>query len=309
MHAQLAQIVKKALEINPESFGSIVKEAAQLICSEEGQLENLNVLGRLVKIKPLGKALLIGDLHGDLESLVDILKQSNFVQELGRDNNNIVMFLGDYGDRGMFSAETYYVVLKLKLLFPNQIILLRGNHEGPEDLLAHPHDLPLQLQWKFGEEGKDVYLKIRELFACLYNAVLVENRYLIIHGGLPIGAQTLEDLANAHLTHPRKSFLEDMLWSDPNGDSEDYVASPRGAGKLFSKKATTEMLDKFNVHLLIRGHEPCEEGFKIDHEGKILTLFSRKGTPYFNTRGAYLILDLSKEFKNASELIPFIHKF
>jgi protein phosphatase len=139
--------------------------------------------------------------------------------------------------------------------------------------------------------------------------VLVESRYLVIHGGLPIGAQTLEDLANAHLTHPKQSFLEDMLWSDPNGDEEDYVASPRGAGKLFSRKTTTKMLDKFNVHLLIRGHEPCEEGFKIDHEGKILTLFSRKGTPYFNTHGAYLILDLSKEFKNASELIPFIHKF
>jgi UDP-glucose 4-epimerase len=51
------------------------------------------------------------------------------------------------------------------------------------------------------------------------------------------------------------------------------------------------------------------QGFKINHKGKILTLFSRKGPPYFNAYGAYLKIDLSEKFENAEQLIPYIHKF
>jgi protein phosphatase len=60
---------------------------------------------------------------------------------------------------------------------------------------------------------------------------------------------------------------------------------------------------------LIRGHEPCEEGFKLNHDGKVLTLFSRKGSPYFNAYGAYLQLPLSEKIESAEQLVPWIHKF
>jgi protein phosphatase len=197
----------------------------------------------------------------------------------------------------------------LKLLFPEQIVLMRGNHEGPEDLLAYPHDLPMQFQMKFGEKWTDAYEKIRELFACLYNAVLVEERYLIIHGGLPPQASTIEDLAYAHVKHPEQRLLEDMLWSDPNEMIKGTCASPRGAGRLFGKSITDNILKKLNVKILLRGHEPSQEGFKIDHGGKVLTLFSRRGPPYFNDCGAYLDVPLSEKFESAEQLIPYVHKF
>jgi protein phosphatase len=186
---------------------------------------------------------------------------------------------------------------------------MRGNHEGPEDLLASPHDLPLEFQMKFGEKWEEAYTKIRELFRCLYTAVHVEGHCIMIHGGLPTQVKTILDLAYAHKNHPEQNFLEEMLWSDPNEVISETCASPRGAGKLFGKKLTKEILERFNVKFLIRGHEPCHEGFKIDHGGMILTLFSRKGPPYFNSHGAYLQLELSKKFKNAEQLVGFIHKF
>jgi len=132
---------------------------------------------------------------------------------------------------------------------------------------------------------------------------------LMIHGGLPHQAKTLKDLAQAHRLHPTERFLEERLWSDPDEMVKEICLSPRGAGKLFGKKITNEILKRFNVNILIRGHEPCVEGFKINHNSKILTLFSRKGSPYFNAYGAYLYLDLSKKFEKAEELIPHIYKF
>ena len=309
MQLNIAQIIKEALEAQYEEFANTVDEAKSLICSENGYFENFKVVGRLVQLKPEGEALVIGDLHGDIESCFDIFRQSNFLEKMSRKSNATLIFLGDYGDRGEYSKEVCYTVLKLKRLFPNQVILMRGNHEGPEDLPASPHDLPLEFQMKFGEKWEEAYTKIRELFNCLYTAVLVEERCMMIHGGLPTTAETVLDLAYAHKNHPKQPFLEEMLWSDPNEWISESCASPRGAGKLFGKKITKEILEKLNVKFLIRGHEPCHEGYKIDHEGMILTLFSRKGPPYFNMHGAYLELELSKKFENAKQLIDHIHQF
>ncbi|MEM3577488.1 MAG: metallophosphoesterase family protein [Candidatus Bathyarchaeia archaeon] len=309
MQVDIARIIKEALEVKYEEFAKTVDKAKSLICSEDGDLGNFKVIGRLVQLKPEGEALVIGDLHGDIESCYDIFRQSNFLEKMRQKNNATIIFLGDYGDRGEYSKEVYYTVLKLKLLFPKQVILMRGNHEGPEDLLASPHDLPLEFQIKFGKKWEEAYTKIRELFNCLYMAVLVEERCLMIHGGLPTTAKTMLDLAYAHKNHPKQPFLEEMLWNDPNDVISETCASPRGAGKLFGKKITKEILEKFNVKFLIRGHEPCHEGYKTDHEGMILTLFSRRGSPYFNAYGAYLELELPKKVDNAKQLIDHICQF
>jgi len=309
LQATLQQIVKEALETHHRQFVEVVDKAVEVLSSENGKVGSFNVVGRLVELEPVGEALVMGDLHGDLESLIDILKESSFIQKMSQNKQAFLIFLGDYGDRGAYSTEVYYTVLKLKLLFPQQVVLMRGNHEGPEDLVASPHDLPYQFQIRFGENWNATYTKVRELFKHLYNVVLVKERCLMIHGGFPSQANTLEDLAYAHIKHPEQSFLEEMLWSDPNEMIKDVCASPRGAGKLFGEKVTKEALERFAVKILIRGHEPCEEGYKINHKGKVLTLFSRKGPPYFNVCGAYLDFELSKEYENAEQLIPFIHRF
>ena len=228
---------------------------------------------------------------------------------MDQSDDAFVIFLGDYGDRGPYSAEVYYTVLKLKLLFPEQVVLMRGNHEGPDDLMADPHDLPSQFQTKFGQKWTETYTRIRKLFSCMYNAVLVEERYLMIHGGLPQKVEKIEDLAYANIAHPKTNLFEDMLWSDPNEMIKETCASPRGAGKLFGENITRKILERFDVKILIRSHEPCPDGFKTDHNGKILTLFSRKGPPYFNAYGAYLDVKLSEKPENARQLVRYIHKF
>ena len=222
--------------------------------------------------------------------------------------NATLIFLGDYGDRGDKSAEVYDVVLKLKLAFPTQIVLLRGNHEGPKDLVASPHDLPLKFQRRFDENWTIVYEKISELWPNLYNAVYVCERYLMVHGGLSPKISCLQDIADAQENH-NEALLEDLLWSDPNENVKNVSSSPRGAGKLFGEKVTKEVLEKLNVKVLVRGHEISDTGFKINHGDKVLTLFSRKGSPYFNKYGAYLQMPLSEKFENAQHLIRCIHQF
>jgi protein phosphatase len=266
--------------------------------------------GRLVHLAPLGKAIIVGDLHGDIESLAYIIESSGFLEKVKKGENLNLIFLGDYGDRGLASPEVYYVVLKLKKLFPDNVILMRGNHEGPEDTLPHPHDLPIQLKKKYGEDnGTKIMTELRKLFNHLYTSVIISQRAILIHGGIPSKVTSIMEIAYAHKNHPEQPHLEEMLWSDPTEEFEGTQPSYRGAGKLFGLEVTKRITDLAGVRVLIRSHEAPPEGFKINHEGRVLTLFSTNKPPYSNKYATYLQIDLSTNIKEARSLIRFIKQF
>lgn len=71
----------------------------------------------------------IGDLHGQFYDLVEILSRVGWAEgKDGKEKGNF-LFLGDYVDRGMFSIQTFVLVLALKINSPKRVIVLRGNHE------------------------------------------------------------------------------------------------------------------------------------------------------------------------------------
>ena len=293
-----------------KDFSGLTKLAISLLKKEQHEAESIRVDGRLVYLPSSGKAIIIGDLHGDLESLTHILNDSGFIEKIRKGENIYLVFLGDYADRGSASVEVFYFVLKLKTSFPNNVILMRGNHEGPEDMPVFPHDLPDKLKQKYGDEtGAKNYVELRRVFNYLYNAVVIDEWALLIHGGLPSEALSLQDLAYAHIKHPQKSHLEEMLWSDPQEIVNGTQPSPRGAGKMFGVNITRKILKRLHAKILIRGHEPCQEGFKISHNGMILTIFSTNKPPYINKHAAYLQLNLSRKIDNAKQLKRYVKQF
>jgi hypothetical protein len=309
-HVGSASILAElATESNVEEFLGLVRKVSRRLATENERVGTLKITGRLVEVLPVGEAIIVGDLHGDLQSLVHILEASKFLSKAKSGNDVLLVFLGDYGDRGTHSPEVYYVVLKLKEMFPERVILMRGNHEGPPDLLASPHDLPSQMKNKFREKGSEAYLKLRELYNHLYTGVIIKERIVLLHGGAPSQATTINDIAYAHETHPHERHLEEILWNDPWKGIKGTIASPRGAGRLFGEDVTSKLLKMLNVKALIRGHQSCPDGYKSMHGGRVLTLFSRKGPPYNNTFGAYLHLDISQKMEKPKQLLQGIHKF
>lgn len=70
---------------------------------------------------------IVGDVHGSLGSLKTVL--TSFFSNISEDPNFSILFLGDYIDRGSESLRCMLILLKLKTSFPNNVYLLRGNHE------------------------------------------------------------------------------------------------------------------------------------------------------------------------------------
>ena len=304
------EVVEEALRARADELVELAGRAMSILARGDVRSSGAEVIGRLVKLPRTGKAIVVSDIHGDLGSLQHVLRDSRFMERASSGEEIWLVFLGDYGDRGRYSPEVYYVVLRLLELFPGRVVLLRGNHEGPQDLLAMPHDMPYHFAAKFGhEEGFRAYRAIRGLWDELYTAVLVEGAVVMLHGGVPSRARSLEDVAFAHEKHPEEPHLEEILWSDPEEGITGTYPSWRGAGRLFGPDITRRFLLMMDARALVRGHEPCELGHRLNHGGLIMTLFSRKGAPYFNEMAAYLELDLSAELSSARDLERCVRTF
>lgn len=93
-------------------------------------------------------------------------------------NQNLV-FMGDYVDRGMFSVEVVLTLYALKINFPQQVIILRGNHECRA--LTTFYTFRKEVLYKFDDE---VYEQFMLSFDTMPLACIVAQKFLVIHGGL-----------------------------------------------------------------------------------------------------------------------------
>ena len=103
-------------------------------------------------VLPAGdRAVLMGDLHGDIRSLLTVLSRWGEKKWLDgftvREPGLHLVFLGDYTDRGQYGVEVIYTLLRLKEANPGRVHLVRGNHE----------DFSLVSRYGFLAEGESKY--------------------------------------------------------------------------------------------------------------------------------------------------------
>ncbi len=268
------------------------------------------VRGGLVEIQKLDNLVIISDLHGDMESLFRILGEIEYDKFLSNPLNKLV-FLGDYVDRGSDSVGILYSVCYLKSRHPDSVLLMRGNHEAPAEFPFSPHDLPYNLIDRFGDDAKMIYRRILEFFRLTTLAMVIRNELLLVHGGLPTEPDVpdfRESIAFAQENHVHSRVLEELLWNDPRPivSKLGWDRSSRGIGRYFGNQVTKRWLAATGTRTVVRGHEPCQ-GFRIDHDRMILTLFSSREA-YQDFKAAYITIDADRlaEIRDAEDLSRYV---
>ncbi|MGI0088658.1 MAG: metallophosphoesterase family protein [Nitrosotalea sp.] len=297
--------------IDIDNFSSLLDAVIRTLQRERwsGIINGGRINLGLTELKIPNHLVVVGDLHGDLYSLNRILEEINYKKFLSNVNNKLI-FLGDYVDRGSHSIEVLYKISHLKQSFPDSVILMRGNHEAPEEFPFVSHDLPMKIAQSFGELKNTIHKKILELFQLFTLTVIIEGKILLVHGGLPVIINTeyreLISRASAQ-NHSQNDILEDLLWNDPR-PIDGWEVSRRRFGKHFGKSISRKWLELTNTCAVVRGHEPCH-GFKVDHENMVVTIFSCKES-YPDFEGGYLYITSSQlqDISNAEDLVQHIRK-
>ncbi len=235
---------------------------------------------RLIKVEKANKIIYVGDTHGDLGASVKVV---NTYLKPG----NVLVFLGDYVDRGPASKENIDFLLEKKEESPNQLYLLEGNHEGFRIQDFHPADFWVRLT----ENEREKYGSIVESFPFVF----ASKQIIALHGVLP-DVKNLKEIDSITLG---SADWEKICWGDfKEVPGRRLMTSFAGSGRpLFGRDWFFEIMKKLNMQVLIRSHQPNCPEFMFDD--RCLTIFTSSA---YGRKRTIAIHDLQKKIKTARDL-------
>lgn len=271
--------------------GRVSKSDALIILRQAGEV--LRKEKTLLELKY--PVTVVGDIHGQF---YDLLKLLDIAGDIA---SNKYLFLGDYVDRGAFSVEVLLVLYSIKLNFPQNIFMIRGNHECRQ--MTTFFNFRAECLFKYDLE---FYETACETFDMLPIACVINKKFLAVHGGISPELITLDDLlkVNRYSEPPRQGLFCDLLWSDPiandTGSSSDKykINEVRGCSYFFSATAANTFLKRNKLLTIIRAHEAQLEGYKMhtwNGPGEfpvVITIFSAPNyCDVYNNKAAIIKFD------------------
>merc|ERR1712070_113300 len=173
---------------------------------------------------------------------------------------------------------TICLLLAYKVKYPENIFLLRGNHEcaainriyGFYDECKRRYNIKL---WK----------SFCDVFNCLPPAALVEDRILCMHGGISPELSKFDQLRNLvrPTDVPDSGLLCDLLWADPDKDISGWAENDRGVSFTFGPDALSLFNQRFGLDLIVRAHQVVEDGYEFFGNRQLITLFSAPNFFFF----------------------------
>ncbi len=282
---------------NPENISSLNFDDISPILIEVKKIFKKENLLLELDIKDTEEIYVIGDIHGNLKSLLKIIELINKNRK-----PKFVIFLGDIVDRGLKQLECLIIVLILKILEPKTFFLLKGNHETLEMNQAYGFFSEFVHRFKNIEK----FNKVLNIYNSLPICALINNRILCLHGGIPEDINILrkmkdlkqEDINNSVLKSIKQGIFQ-IMWNDPKAEVSVFINSYRGPGiKFFGNKVFDRFMKENNLDYLIRAHE-CFEGYKWFFNNKLLSIFSSA-----NYRGEFLPNPISYAIIQNNKVIP-----
>ncbi|GMN32686.1 hypothetical protein TIFTF001_003794 [Ficus carica] len=238
-----------------------------------------------------------GDVHGQYSDLLRLFEYGGFPPEAN------YLFLGDYVDRGKQSIETICLLLAYKIKYKENFFLLRGNHECAS----------INRIYGFYDECKRrfnvrVWKTFTDCFNCLPVAALIDEKILCMHGGLSPDLKHLDQIRNIArpVDVPDQGLLCDLLWADPDKDIEGWGENDRGVSFTFGADKVAEFLEKHDLDLVCRAHQPIVVNQAHESQADFRTYVVEDGYEFFAKRQLVTIFSAPNycgEFDNAGAMM------
>ena len=209
--------------------------------------------------------VIVGDLHGHL---LDLFRT---IGKLGVPPSRNYLFLGDLVDRGEFSTETAILIFTLKVLWPHNVFVIRGNHEFREMTRQCGFAVELRSLYRV-QDAEDYFM---HAFSWMPIGAMIGKKVLCVHGGIGPNVTRLYQLEEIErpLHDWNNALVAELLWSDPAEFVEGYQPSTRGIGYFFGPAALHAFTEANDLSFVIRGHECVQGGVEVQLEKQMITVF------------------------------------
>ncbi len=249
----------------------------------------MNIYGSLLTLPMKGKAMVITDIHGNIDDLNNYLEIWN---DINSENNHLI-FTGDFihgiGAEKDESLDVLETLMKLEN--SSNVHLLLGNHEwaliskkilfkGTENL---SESFQILLEERYGNRWEEKLEEYILFFKKLPLAVKTMNKIFISHAGPPKDVKDLDEIINIKMDgYVNNPNLIELLWNRE---------------KNYSNKDLSNFLKAVGCKAMIVGHTPVKGLKLIDKKLLIVSSSFSKG------KKTYMELDLEKEIKNGKDLL------
>uniref|UniRef100_A0A0K0E6S5 Serine/threonine-protein phosphatase n=1 Tax=Strongyloides stercoralis TaxID=6248 RepID=A0A0K0E6S5_STRER len=228
--------------------------------------------------------LVMSDLHGCFEVLI-----YNFYHHHCLPTKRMII-LGDYVDKGADDAFICLLLFLCKIVWPNKIFLLKGNHEIRD--MNRQKDFPDNCVKLLGDIS--TFYLFNFVFERMPIAAIWNNNVYLAHGGISQWINSRDDVTNIkrplklNRSFKTRLIISDILWSDPyrrtyskKEDFQKYFCpSNRGCGFAFSKEGLEEIMKCLNVSMIVRGHQTSSKGFVEEYKSICYTIHSKPSSRY-----------------------------
>ena len=285
-------LIDRALDVlarqRKEGAGKLTGK--QRVDELEGAFTDGHVVVRRPRKDQKHELIVLGDLHGCYSVLKAALMQSRFFEKVDAYRSNpkenpypILVLLGDYIDRGLFSLNgVLRLVLQLFVTAPDHVVVLRGNHEY---YIEHKGNMyggvkPAEAINSLKPHlDIDVFRHYRTLFEALPNVFLFD-RIFFVHGGIAkdrLLKERYKDLSSLN----DEDIRFQMMWSDPSAaDVIPADLQDKASRFMFGRMQFKAFMQKVGTTTMIRGHEKVNAGYHVqydDDRARLVTLFSSGG--------------------------------
>jgi len=219
----------------------------------------------------------VGDIHGDLDTCKKIMNRFlrwRLYRSLKVRGMRVkLVFLGDYIDRAPKEirnggALTIMYLLSAKYLYPDDIILLRGNHEAIDLLTFAPYELPMEVNELFGADlSQEIHDELVRIFSLLPIFVRTSNGVVASHAAFPRNRKVPID----QIDRSDKESILQTIWGDPK-QTETYRGDISKRAN-FDEDDLRSFLKYADASVLLRGHDHKTLGYSM-YRDRMFTVFT-----------------------------------
>lgn len=214
---------------------------------------------RVVRLPDKGKAIFVGDTHGDIQATREVL-------DTWFKPGHTLVFLGDYVDRGPASRENLLLLLEKKLEAPGRIFLLMGNHEAYAFQELRPADFWTGL-------SKVEKREFGKLLGLLPYMAMSRNGLLAVHGVPPALSRSCNVLRVEKIA-PGSDAWTPLVWGDFMEDGSGGAFSRACGRPTFDVAYFDQVMSRYGKNVLIRSHQT--DFPRVAFGGRCLTIMSSR---------------------------------